>query len=142
MFYSLVFSVLIATKGNVTCFSMLFWQEQILNRGGQIFKCKMDGADVQPLFSRRNHRMRRRGRERINRKQRRNNRRRRIRRSSSNCTCPPLSVSPVFTIDHTDVEKMEILVVDSNSGSIWASDLVGCQCRRVVDAANTSNTGT
>ncbi|KAK2186839.1 hypothetical protein NP493_187g02000 [Ridgeia piscesae] len=65
--------------------------------------------------------------------------RRRHRRES--CSCPPhLTITEVFTLDHSRKGVLELYVVDKLTGSVVAMDTDGCHCKRVVDTQSLHNT--
>ncbi len=76
----------------------------------------MNGSGDQPLISRRNKR-------------------------DSECSCHK-TWSSLFVLDHSRMEAVEMYVIDSDSGSIYAMDTEGCHCRLVVDANSTNDAGT
>ena len=57
------------------------------------------------------------------------------------CSCPPhLTITEVFTLDHSRKGVLELYVVDRLTGSVVAMDTDGCHCKRVVDTHSLHNT--
>ena len=82
-------------------------------------QCKLDGTNVKSLLEKSNDAG-------LKRKQRRQ-------RRQQSCTCPELSPKPdVLVLDQTRPNDPEIFLVEDGTGAIWAMDLAGCQCRKVV----------
>ncbi len=93
--------------------SAIFWSEMDEKSQGYIMKSQMNGNEVTPIFVGANSHQR-------------------VKRDSS-CNCPDLSVTTVFAMDHTQKQDTELYIVEADTGSIWASDVTGCHCRRVVN---------
>lgn len=99
---------------------MIYWtetQEDV----GFLMKCGLDGSNVSPVLRRSNKTSGRR------------------RRNANSCTCPAdMSITPVFTVDHSMVIQghTEVYVVDKDTGSVWTSDLKACHCRNVIEGQN------
>lgn len=60
-------------------------------------------------------------------------------RKKRSCTCPELTPSEDFVIDHTKTTDTSIYVSDEETGTIWVVDMDGCQCMKVVDAEASSD---
>ena len=58
----------------------------------------------------------------------------RARRAAPGCNCPGMAVTSVFVMDHSQTNDNEFYTVEKTSGSVWAADLDGCNCRLVVNA--------
>ncbi len=101
---------------DVICvFSMLYYSET-LDKDVQIRRAYMNGSDDRPLIASRDKR-------------------------DSTCSCQNTWL-PLFVLDHSKKEAVQIYVIDSVTSSIYAMDTEGCHCRLVVDANNTNYAGT
>ena len=65
-----------------------------------------------------------------------------VRRRRQACTCSDANPGPVMVVDLSDASNGMVYFVSADgSGDIWASDLEGCQCQRVVEAASLTDSG-
>lgn len=92
-------------------------------------KANLDGSDVRPILEKSNQTGEKRRRRRLRRRRR------------QDCSCPELSVSDILVLDQTRPEIPELFLSEESTGAIWAADLEGCRCRRVVDASSQSGLG-
>ena len=88
-------------------------------------RSNMDGSDVSPLFS---HLKKRDTSSHVQKRQ-------------APCTCENMQLSPIFTMDHSQKQVVEIYVMDRLTSSIWAMDAEGCRCRLVVNATTRDGIG-
>ena len=97
--------------------SAIYWTETNSRGQSNLLKCSLDGSDVQHVLgSATRH------------------------RRHEACNCPDLTPSREFVVDHTRKGDTEIFVSDDTTGTIWAVDIQGCQCRQVVNARHQSPT--
>ena len=64
------------------------------------------------------------------------------RKRDGRCNCPmTMYVGKALAVDHSQDDKMEILVYDITNDVILATDLNGCQCRTVIKGDQITSAG-
>lgn len=66
----------------------------------------------------------------------------RRRRATENCTClETLTPGSAVYIDSSNADAPTLFFVDATSNDLWTSDLAGCQCERLFEAASQAQSG-